>query len=362
MGLEEAEEGGGGGKVSCSICLDDVTDFGDRAWAKLQCSHQFHLDCIGSAFNVKGVMQCPNCRKVEKGQWLYADGHRPYPELNIDDLVNDDEVYELSYSEASLWCPYGGFTQLAATFDEVDFPATAYHDIIGQHAVFSEHGTVSSATHICPYVAYIQPIHPSTSSNTSANVPEGPSGYNNQWNSQSATSEIPNSYGFPAMDFHYQTHADHPSTMPRRPARTNADMSRGSYVHHPFVVGQSSSTRAPSSNSSYMTHPGSAARAQERSQAFQAYFQQPTNSPAMRTPLPTGPHRSNAQVQINQYGTSSDQTRGWSSSYNLSASSVSTEHNIWERDPNRPFHQSGGGSFRHRNGSDRTQSQSQYWL
>ena len=60
----------------------------------------FGTDCIGSAFNVKGVMQCPNCRKVEKGQWLYADGHRPYPELNIDDLVNDDEVYELSYSEA----------------------------------------------------------------------------------------------------------------------------------------------------------------------------------------------------------------------------------------------------------------------
>nr|GEU72834.1 hypothetical protein [Tanacetum cinerariifolium] len=329
MGLEEAaadllEEGGANNNnnnISCSICLEDVTDFGDRAWAKLQCSHLFHLDCIGSAFNVKGAMQCPNCRKVEKGQWLYADGHRPYPDLNIDDLVNDDQVYELSFSEASMWCPYSGFTQLAAAFEEVDFPAAGYHDLVGQHAVFNEHGTVSSATHICPYVAYVQPIHPSTSSNTSANVPEGPS----------------------------------------RPARTNADMSRGSYVHHPFVVGQSS-TRAPSSNSSYMTHPGSAARAQERSQAFQAYFQQPTNSPAMRTPLPTGPHRSNGQVQISQYGTSSDQTRGWSSSYNLSASSVSSEHNIWERDPNRPFHQSGGGSFRYRNGSDGTQSQSQHWF
>lgn len=62
--------------------------------------YNYGTDCIGSAFNVKGVMQCPNCRKVEKGQWLYADGHRPYPELNIDDMVNDDEVYELSYSEA----------------------------------------------------------------------------------------------------------------------------------------------------------------------------------------------------------------------------------------------------------------------
>ncbi|GJZ28272.1 zinc finger, CCHC-type containing protein [Tanacetum coccineum] len=51
-----------------------------------------------------GAMQCPNCYKVEKGQWLYADGHRPYPELNIDDLVNDEEVYELSFSEAQeIW-------------------------------------------------------------------------------------------------------------------------------------------------------------------------------------------------------------------------------------------------------------------
>nr|GFB84113.1 kinesin-like protein KIN-5D [Tanacetum cinerariifolium] len=52
------------------------------------------------------------------------------------------------------------------------FREDQYHDLVGQHAVFNEHGTVSSATHICPYVAYVQPIHPSTSSNTSANVPE----------------------------------------------------------------------------------------------------------------------------------------------------------------------------------------------
>ena len=38
---------GNGGKsfcsVSCSICLETVTDNGDRSWAKLQCGHQFHL-------------------------------------------------------------------------------------------------------------------------------------------------------------------------------------------------------------------------------------------------------------------------------------------------------------------------------
>lgn len=31
------------GTVSCSICLELVTDNGDRSWAKLQCGHQFHL-------------------------------------------------------------------------------------------------------------------------------------------------------------------------------------------------------------------------------------------------------------------------------------------------------------------------------
>lgn len=56
-------------------------------------------DCIGSAFNVKGAMQCPNCRKTEKGQWLYAHGSRTLPEFNMDDWAHDDELYDLSYSE-----------------------------------------------------------------------------------------------------------------------------------------------------------------------------------------------------------------------------------------------------------------------
>jgi hypothetical protein len=45
----EAEEGAGGKEekaaVSCSICLDAVVDAagGDRATARLQCGHEFHL-------------------------------------------------------------------------------------------------------------------------------------------------------------------------------------------------------------------------------------------------------------------------------------------------------------------------------
>ncbi|KAE8726827.1 hypothetical protein F3Y22_tig00006038pilonHSYRG00001 [Hibiscus syriacus] len=87
------------GSVSCSICLETVADNGDRSWAKLQCGHQFHLDCIGSTFNVKGAMQCPNCRKIEKGQWFYSNGGRSYPEFNVDDWTHDEDLYDLSLSE-----------------------------------------------------------------------------------------------------------------------------------------------------------------------------------------------------------------------------------------------------------------------
>ncbi|XP_039162191.1 E3 ubiquitin-protein ligase RFI2-like [Eucalyptus grandis] len=90
---------GGGRSVPCSICLEVVTDNGDRAWAKLQCGHQFHLDCIGSAFNCKGAMQCPNCRKTEKGQWLYATGCRSLPEFSLDEWAHEEDLYDLSYSE-----------------------------------------------------------------------------------------------------------------------------------------------------------------------------------------------------------------------------------------------------------------------
>ncbi|PPR85132.1 hypothetical protein GOBAR_AA35557 [Gossypium barbadense] len=89
--------------VSCSICLDLVSDTGGRSRAKLLCGHQFHLDCIGSAFNMKGAMQCPNCRKVEKGQWLYANGsNRSLPELTMEDWNLDDDYYEPVYSEMNL--------------------------------------------------------------------------------------------------------------------------------------------------------------------------------------------------------------------------------------------------------------------
>lgn len=76
--------------VSCQVsCF-----FGSHFICVMICT-----DCIGSAFNNKGVMQCPNCEKIEEGQWLYANGSRPLPEFSMDDWAYDEDLYGLSYSE-----------------------------------------------------------------------------------------------------------------------------------------------------------------------------------------------------------------------------------------------------------------------
>uniref|UniRef100_M1CU46 DNA binding protein n=1 Tax=Solanum tuberosum TaxID=4113 RepID=M1CU46_SOLTU len=62
----------------CSICLEVVTNNNSRSIAKLKCGHLFHLDCIGSEFNVGGLMRCPNCRDIEDGNWLFLQGEQSY--------------------------------------------------------------------------------------------------------------------------------------------------------------------------------------------------------------------------------------------------------------------------------------------
>ncbi|KAH0726869.1 hypothetical protein KY284_002734 [Solanum tuberosum] len=424
MGLNDVDltddgDGGGGGDVgggedkasavSCSICLEAVTDNGDRSWSKLQCGHQFHLDCIGSAFNIKGQMQCPNCRKIEKGQWLYASGCRPLPDFNMEDWAHDEDLYDLSYTEMSFgvhWCPFSGLTRLPSSYDEGELSSSAYHDLLGQHAIFADHTAVSSAAHPCPYIAYVG-IHPS-SSNSSGSINDGLN-FNNHWTSPSVPNEMPASYAFPGMDVHYHSW-DHHSSFPmansrvgtadqssvpsvtQRVARTNVDIPRpGSFVP-PFLVGHGSAARAGSSVASPMIppYPGSVARARDRVQALQAYFQQPSNSPAVRTPVMSATRRSNNHRGLAQVGpaaSSSDQAGGFyfypssSSGRNFQEAEnpVSNRYHAWERehlpafplsqvdrDPIwGPFHHTGvgsdsgsrSGSFRPRHGSERMPSQ-----
>ncbi|XP_028770900.1 E3 ubiquitin-protein ligase RFI2 [Neltuma alba] len=408
----DGDAGAGGksfGSVSCSICLEVVADNGDRSWAKLQCGHQFHLDCIGSAFNIKGAMQCPNCRKIEKGQWLYANGSQSYPELSMDDWAHDEDLYDLSYSEMSFgvhWCPFGSLARLPPSFEEGEFSSTAYHDIVGQHAIFAEH--TASANHHCPYIAYIGPIHPS-SSNSAGTVSEA-SNFTNPWNGPSLPNDMPASYTFPAVDLHYHSWehhsgpfstassrlaaADQPSISPasQRPARGGLDVPRSGSFMHPFLVGHSAAARAGSSAASSMIppYPGSNARARDRVQALQAYYQQhqPTNS-VMRTPMSSGTRRSSSHrgsAQLAPVASSPDQGGGFflvppgSSGRNFQEENhLPSRFHAWERDPlpslssnhvDRDsgwvaYHQPLGGSdpsmrplgFRLRHGSERMPSQ-----
>ncbi|OMP03296.1 Sterol-regulatory element binding proteins intramembrane protease [Corchorus olitorius] len=368
------------------------------------------VDCIGSAFNIKGAMQCPNCRKIEKGQWLYANGCRSYPEFNVDDWTHDEDLYDLSYSEMSFgvhWCPFGSLARLPSSFEDGEFSSTTYHELLGQHAIFAEHSAVSSATHPCPYVAYFGPtIHPS-SSNSSGSVPDS-SNFNGHWNGPSVPSEIPTSYAIPAMDLHYHSwehhsppfstsssrmgSSDQPSIPPvnQRSTRSSSDMARSGSFMPPFVVGHSSGARAGSSVASSLMppYPGSNARARDRVQALQAYYQQQQPStPAIRTPLARRSFNHRSLPQVGPVASSSEQVGGFyfipsgtsGRNFQEAENPLSTRFHAWERDhlPSfslnqvdrdsgwGAFHQAASGSdpsirsssFRQRHGSERTSSQ-----
>lgn len=159
-----------GGSVSCSVCLEAVTDKGDRSIAKLKCSHQFHLDCIGSAFNAKGAMQCPNCRNIENGQWLYANGCNPYEDIILENFTNNEDLYDINHTEMPFgfrWHPYqGSLSQIPVSLEEIEPPAGTYSDITG-NALYGEHSNGSTGSHLYPYRA----IHDHRNWHTTAALP-----------------------------------------------------------------------------------------------------------------------------------------------------------------------------------------------
>ncbi|CAO2207435.1 unnamed protein product [Urochloa humidicola] len=167
MDLERSPaEAAGGGGAACSICLDPVLALGGgRSVAKLQCGHEFHLDCIGSAFNAKGAMQCPNCRKIEKGRWLYASGHRPSADIDMGGWgTSDNYDFASDLPFGFQWCPFSGFTQLASVFEEREAEPTSYHTI-------GDHPSAAGSSLVCPYLAlrgFLHPVHVPSTSNSGA--------------------------------------------------------------------------------------------------------------------------------------------------------------------------------------------------
>ncbi|KAK2645842.1 hypothetical protein Ddye_021037 [Dipteronia dyeriana] len=90
----------------CSICLEEVSATCGRTIVTLQCSHIFHLDCIGSAFNVVGIMQCPNCRQIENGEWLCVETRDSETDMeqNFNQDVEDQEPEMEDHEDH--WFPY----------------------------------------------------------------------------------------------------------------------------------------------------------------------------------------------------------------------------------------------------------------
>ncbi|XP_030946886.1 E3 ubiquitin-protein ligase RFI2-like isoform X1 [Quercus lobata] len=294
--------------VSCSICLDLVLNItGGRSRAKLQCGHEFHLDCIGSAFNMKGAMQCPNCRKVEKGQWLYANGSaRSFPESSMDDWNPDEDPYDLNYPEMPFrvhWCPFGELARIPTSFEEVESPSTTYHDMREHHGMPSEHTAPSSLPH--SYVAYFGPIpHASSRSSDSIDDPN----FNYPWNGLSGHNDIFNPHSFPAISIQYHTlgrhsppfsqfgshinGADPASIQPATQGSTHSDSdatTRSRSFPYPLVFAHGSGPRAGSSfvSSAVPRYPGSNVHTHEMIQVSHAFHlqQRPSNSLGMPSPI-----------------------------------------------------------------------------
>ncbi|OMO81910.1 Zinc finger, RING-type [Corchorus olitorius] len=296
--------------VSCSICLDVISDTGGRSRAKLHCGHEFHLDCIGSAFNMKGAMQCPNCRKVEKGQWLYANGAtRSLPELSMEDWNLEDDYYDPAYEMPFRvqWCPIDEFTRIGSSSEEGESPSTTYHEIHGHHAIFAEHAAASSVAH--SYVAYVGPIPPTTL-RTSDNGDDP--NFNRHWNSLSGHNEIFIPHALPTISIQYHSWGRHtpnfsvsdrhtdPASVPVAALRSSNGeldaLNRPRSFPHPFPFEHGSSSRAGSSfvSSVFPRHPGSSAHAisHDRIQASLAFYrqhhrfnQQRFNRPAVPAPV-----------------------------------------------------------------------------
>ncbi|XP_068645432.1 E3 ubiquitin-protein ligase IPI1-like [Aristolochia californica] len=249
--------GDGSSSVSCSICLEFVVDRGERSIAKLQCGHEFHLDCIGSAFNAKGAMQCPNCRKIEKGQWLYANGYRSFTDFNVEDLVNED-LYDLGYSDLPFgfqWCPFRGVMQLSSLFEEGEPQPNPYHDMLGNAAFGDPSNASSSSTHVCPYLAlhgFPHPIHPTPTNAATDAVPDASASFHRHPTALGGPSADMNSHGFSSTEprSHSWQHVPHPfnasasvgalsnteqplSQMPSRLSRNESGGQQriGSFVH-----------------------------------------------------------------------------------------------------------------------------------
>ncbi|XP_074557910.1 E3 ubiquitin-protein ligase IPI1-like [Curcuma longa] len=333
----EGKEGEDVVRVACSICLEVVKSGGDRAIAWLQCGHEFHLDCIGSAFNAKGVMQCPNCRKVEEGNWLYANGCLPTPPDFIDELIHDEDLYNHSYIESSVgghWCPFSETARIPSLFEEGESSAAApFRDSFGYHAIISENQSTMPSSHSCPFVAYMQPPQPSSSNQSFETIPDGP-GYHQQWSYFSRPRDI-HTHMMAASNLPYRgwEHRHHPSYVLNAhvnladPAshfsRLDADgLPTADSLFHPFVLGHGSGLRSsPTSSSATSMVPPFLRNHINLHEVFQRQNSQNVHGTSI--PQPVNPRGLNLADQCVPF---------LISSIPLDAEGIRNRHRLWERE------------------------------
>ncbi|GKU85449.1 hypothetical protein SLEP1_g127 [Rubroshorea leprosula] len=81
---------------NCPICWDELSTTCGRTLVTLQCSHKFHLDCIGSTFNSFGEMRCPLCRATESGTWII-------PGQRVDEEASEEDDSDTQGFEFEEW-------------------------------------------------------------------------------------------------------------------------------------------------------------------------------------------------------------------------------------------------------------------
>uniref|UniRef100_A0A1D1XED7 RING-H2 finger protein ATL5 n=1 Tax=Anthurium amnicola TaxID=1678845 RepID=A0A1D1XED7_9ARAE len=322
--------GGGGAlasqaRVPCSICLEGVEDDGERSTAKLLCGHRFHLDCIGSAFNAKGVMQCPNCRKIEKGDWLYANGCHSFRETSLDGWTYDEDMYDPNYSEMSYefhWCPFTRLAHVPSSIEDGESQSISYNGLDGHHSVF----TVPPATwlaHPCPYLPYLHPVRPSSSSQVSTDSgTDGPT-VHHHWSNRYGPIEIQTSHAFPATDIHYHSQEPHPPahshlssrvsgadqfSVPSATVRsTRHDLDghpRRATFLHPFIIRHGLASRASTSSDSVPLYVGTS-QAEVHPQDLHGTYQH-YSAVSMGAPFVPGTRRSSGMSLTSRAPTPSD--------------------------------------------------------
>ncbi|XP_074358045.1 E3 ubiquitin-protein ligase IPI1-like isoform X2 [Apium graveolens] len=242
----------------CSICLESISDHEERSVAKLKCGHKFHLDCIGSAFNMEGAMLCPNCGDVEDGSWLYANAstssspdfsindreYSSFPDFSIDDWEWED-LYD--YLFADDLSTFNGMTG-DSSFEQVESSPTPNRELVGSHALFAEHMAASPMAH--PHV-HVPPIPNAISRATNVQYQSG----GRHLPSLSANRNLLNGV----------EHVLDPSTM--RNTRVDSDaILRSGPSALPFLYGDSSFPGGGSLIVSSLNHPGSITYPHERIQ------------------------------------------------------------------------------------------------